>query len=97
MDKKLKAKWVKALRSGKYVQASPAKSWFEDGRHCCLGVLGEVACPDILRSEGLLSPEFDRLGVPQAMRSELIRMNDGKGDHRAHTFAEIADYIEVNL
>lgn len=40
MDKKIKTKWLKALRSGKYKQA---KGYLFDGEgHCCLGVLCRV-------------------------------------------------------
>jgi len=40
MDSSLKQKWVRALRSGKYFQASGALRT-EDG-YCCLGVLCDV-------------------------------------------------------
>lgn len=44
MDEKLKARWVKALRSGKYNQGNfklrQVKS--NEVRHCCLGVLCEI-------------------------------------------------------
>lgn len=40
MDSNLKQKWVRALRSGKYFQASGALRT-EDG-YCCLGVLCDV-------------------------------------------------------
>lgn len=40
MDSSLKQKWVRALRSGKYTQASGALRT-EDG-FCCLGVLCDV-------------------------------------------------------
>lgn len=40
MDKKLKARWVKALRSGKYRQC---RSYLTDaGGYCCLGVLQKI-------------------------------------------------------
>jgi len=40
MDSSLKQKWVRALRSGKYIQTSGALRT-EDG-YCCLGVLCDV-------------------------------------------------------
>lgn len=41
MDKKLKANWVKALRSGKYQQC---RTQLTNGSgYCCLGVLAAVA------------------------------------------------------
>lgn len=39
MDKKLKAKWVKALRSDQFTQLTPAHAYESEGKHCCLGVL----------------------------------------------------------
>lgn len=46
MDPELKAKWVAALRSGKYEQTTGAlcRIGADDGklRYCCLGVLMEV-------------------------------------------------------
>ena len=40
MDKKLKAKWVKALRSGRYKQTNGC---LKDSRgYCCLGVLANI-------------------------------------------------------
>lgn len=44
MDKKTKAKWLKALRSGKYEQGRGRLQRVEDGsrQYCCLGVLCEV-------------------------------------------------------
>ena len=44
MDSSLKQKWVRALRSGKYEQATGALR-NEDG-FCCLGVLCDVYDPD---------------------------------------------------
>jgi hypothetical protein len=43
MDKKLKAKWVKALRSGKYAQGQTVMFNDNTGAYCCLGVLCEVS------------------------------------------------------
>lgn len=41
MNKILKAKWIKALLSGRYEQGKG--SLVRDGRYCCLGVLCKVA------------------------------------------------------
>jgi len=42
MDADLKAKWVKALRSGEYDQARDVLHDRENGGFCCLGVLCKV-------------------------------------------------------
>lgn len=47
MNKKIKARWVKALRSGKYEQGRSSLKIIEaDGSksYCCLGVLCELYC-----------------------------------------------------
>jgi hypothetical protein len=44
MDDKLKKRWIKALRSGKYKQGSGRLQ--EDGKFCCLGVLCELMPKD---------------------------------------------------
>jgi hypothetical protein len=49
MNKRIKAQWIKALRSGDYVQGRGALR-SEDNRYCCLGVLCELAV-----SAGVLS------------------------------------------
>ena len=99
MDKELKAKWVKALRSGEYKQG--ANFLFFEGAYCCWGVLRHIANPNDNRSGGnnrFLSDEqikeygFDR----HYDTSRLERMNDGVGMFQ-HSFVEIADYIEKNL
>lgn len=41
MNPEVKAKWVAALRSGKYQQASGTLN--DEGRFCCLGVLCEIS------------------------------------------------------
>lgn len=42
MDAELKAKWVSALRSGDYSQASGELHDRQNGGYCCLGVLCKV-------------------------------------------------------
>lgn len=46
MDKKLKDKWVKALRSGNYKQGKNKLRSLEDNCFCCLGVLCDVIDPE---------------------------------------------------
>lgn len=56
MDKKLKAKWVKALRSGKYPQSTGYLYDAFGGGYCCLGVLCKV--------KGAKRDEISGLGYP---------------------------------
>ena len=41
MDKKIKTRWLKALRSGKYKQGKQTLRT-KDGEYCCLGVLCDL-------------------------------------------------------
>lgn len=107
MDAKLKADWVKALRSGEYRQA---RGVLQDktGALCCLGVLCKVAGLDI-REDGrgvvgadestntaMYTPIFDMLGG-HSKSHPLSTRNDGASGFHKHTFPEIADYIESYL
>lgn len=90
-NKELKAKWVAALRSGEYKQLTPGGSfWRNDGRHCCIGVLGEL-----LGEQQAMDTHNFRRSCPlsESETDALVGMNDRDGK----TFAEIADYIEANL
>jgi hypothetical protein len=98
MDAELKAKWVKALRSGEFLQG---KTFLESGgRYCCLGVLCRVqgatfAEPEFGGGSDRLMTAFlpERFGGNLGGRSEaLADMNDS-----GSSFAEIADYIEREL
>jgi hypothetical protein len=91
MDQELKAKWVEALRSGKYEQG--VIHFESGGRFCCLGVLCTV------RGLPTTTPGFignNWKGVDDVVDGEMQRtlwkMNDG-----GTPFPEIADYIEKNL
>ncbi len=58
MNAEIKARWLDALKSGKYKRGTGFLSY--DGRHCCLGVLCELAVEDgIITKTGLRGPTFD--------------------------------------
>lgn len=107
MDKKLKTKWLKALRSGKYRQGG---CYLKNGRKfCCLGVLADIQgakwhsnsltyteVPEIKNinpgwQHDMLTPR-EAGGLRTSVMKTLATMNDdGK------TFKEIADYIEKRI
>jgi hypothetical protein len=96
MDAALKAKWVEALRNGKFKQARKAllqTSLAGGASYCCIGV-GYVAC---IRNTITFGDDTyhaaAELGLPADVTEDLIEMNDKKGK----SFPEIADYIEKNL
>lgn len=113
MDKKVKVKWLKALRSGRYKQT---RQKLYDGKgYCCLGVLCRVVGA---KSAGLdmfgdrnfyWDGEVETAELPPSLRKHLkitpkqmaalITLNDGIGEGGvdARTFKQIADHIEAKL
>jgi len=103
MDKALRDKWVKALRSGRYRQGkwnlrSDGPS-IADSRFCCLGVLAQVAKRD----------KWKRANDNWYIRGELAYLPDGyldwdtqsqlsfMNDLEQSDFSKIADWIEENI
>lgn len=109
MKADLKAKWIDALRSGKYEQGRGAL--LNDGKYCCLGVLCEVVGLEIIATNKLAGDMFPdnsyrRIeGIIGVDVSVLTRRNDGddstfRDDEQAiepHTFEALANFIEANI
>jgi hypothetical protein len=84
MDKALKKKWVKALRSGRYPQTSgalciPKGEATDFGRpagYCCLGVLGKVARTKSADNGYLQDAESKSLLLPYPIQRQLAKLND---------------------
>ena len=108
MNKEIKDKWVKALRSGEYKQGRLYLQ--RDNLFCCLGVLCKVLdVPNIVSDYKHntiafnFGNEYSHVGLPTTFRQNielsaieegvLINMNDKLGKN----FSQIADYIEENL
>ena len=99
MDPETKARWVEALRSGKYTQTTRC---LRDGTgFCCIGVLADVVGVEWEKQvwqdgEAFFEMGGDEpvraVGVPVPTQAALVAMND-----HGKSFAEIADYIEANL
>lgn len=103
MNSRIKKLWLRALRSRKYKQGKgQLKLGRKDPRHCCLGVLCEIA-----KAEGVIRtydggrgglPEKVRewadlySGLPYARGLGLHTMNDS-----GSSFKAIADRIEQYL
>lgn len=106
LNKKLKHKWLKALRSGKYEQG---QGFLErDNKFCCLGVLCDIMklqriekgiskttfCYKETASTSALPGAFaEEIGMSHSMQEKLWTMNDTEGK----SFKEIAKYISRNL
>ena len=102
MDKKLKAKWLRALRSGKIKQGRGALIDGK-GRMCCIGVLGRVVGIDdetllersaYLRGTGL--EKIDACNIDRFL-DPLAVLNDGNKEKRPQSFKQIAKYIEKEI
>lgn len=108
MNKELKEKWIKALRSGKFKQG---RSFLNaNDKYCCLGVLCEIH-PEIEKNRddainngylfyygnkqmrSVLNSAFRKeVGIDDNQQSTLISMNDS-----GYTFNQIADWIEDKI
>lgn len=113
MDPAFKAKWVEALRSGKFRQGDGALARLKNKRYeyCCLGVACAIQ-PTIERTqqaqEGVYeSVTYGLFDGEQYYLSEAQRKAIGLDYHAGQalatmnddgaTFAQIADWIEANL
>lgn len=108
MPKKLKARWLEALRSGKYKQGIEEMYDPKTKAFCCLGVLEHVALggkveviPFTDRRKtpcycATPSKEFrERFGCEFDITS-LVEMNDGVFT-KQRNFEQIADWIDKNI
>lgn len=105
----LKARWVDALRSGKYQQGRGwlRASWDSDGihRYCCIGVLCDVVDPKGWQeNEGgvIRTHTGNNSTIPISVQAKTGLMRDRFGplyvmNDSGKSFAEIAEYIEANL
>ena len=94
LDKKLKARWVKALRSGRYKQG---KGYLQDkdGKNCCLGVLCRISrikeeMDHLKIGGGFLFAGAKNFGLRSHVQSILAELNDND----VSSFEAIADFIE---
>ena len=91
MDKKLKAKWVKALRSGRYKQGRVYM--YNDGRYCCLGVLACVMGHNPAK-EGQDRYDLALESLGNEPMYALIGLND---DLERPPFEVIAGFVDATL
>lgn len=109
MPKRLKNRWLKALRSGEYGQL---KGRLTDGkgRFCCLGVLEHVASGgscEAVKDDFVMMPSaefYDKYGIKSGVAAthSLMNQNDGKfsdmkGRRISRKFPAIANWIERNV
>jgi len=103
MKASIKARWVKALRSGEYKQGRGSLK--SATGYCCLGVLASIVDPDMTTwdgREGAFASHGDArqiklIGqeIAPTVIAKLTTMNDGSSNTiRARTFKAIASWIE---
>jgi hypothetical protein len=105
MNPELKARWLKALRSGTYLQGQ--KALHKESKFCCLGVLCDLGLPEKWEPsdwdsdyyihpwgnphDELLSKEISyEIKLGNALQRRLADMND-----QGKSFIEIAEVIEA--
>lgn len=99
MNKEIKEKWLEALRSGEYKQGREHLR-DESNQFCCLGVLCDIVDPkgwtDAFSFRGSSgeprTEDCEELEITEFV-TDLVNMNDADEE----SFAQIADWIEVNL
>jgi hypothetical protein len=108
MHSEMKAKWIEALRSGKYEQGF-AQLKTNDNKYCCLGVLCDLDEETSWGTSTLMPGTFNEMNVnaymnqinflPEKLRTKYEIM---AGDEKVlielndggFSFEKIADYIE---
>lgn len=99
MDKRIKKKWVTALRSGKYKQGRGQLYDRATGKYCVLGVLAKQLKLPVGRGVTAGPTQtYDALDEILGYRvvNWLVARNDGRGT-RPKSFKWLANCIEKNL
>jgi len=105
LDKKVKHKWLKALRSGKYEQGQGALCRKEEvwdskrsrykmnKKYCCLGVACAIGITQPAREDGTRSGGYvSNRFLTSETQKDLANMNDN-----GVSFKKIAQWISKNL
>lgn len=97
MDKKIKKRWVAALRSGKYKQGRGHLRKGKDRRsatYCCLGVLCDIATDKPWRKRNR-DPE-DLLWRNLGNRGNCYTLSDSFKDKAGLSTVEVGKLIDMN-
>lgn len=92
MQSEIKAKWVEALRSGKYKQALQVLRDTDEGAYCCLGVLCDIIDSSRWDSDGYyLGTDSDEETEYEDMPPESILEVSGLRHDQAEKLASMND------
>lgn len=111
MIRKLKAKWIKALRGGQYRQGTWSLVDSSGEKFCCLGVLADIQGCEWMPDKGdlgMVPIRKDGRGIVNGSDDMLPTRRAGGLSKDAQeklaqmnddgaSFKEIADHIEANL
>jgi len=93
LTKKLKQKWIEALKSGDYIQGKGFL--YMNNTYCCLGVLRKIARIQTT-SDYLLSDYKEDSCIRGLSTDEQNKLAD-MNDNQSKNFNDIAKYIEENI
>lgn len=92
MNQEIKAKWVEALRSGRYKQGRGVLR--QGNEFCCLGVLADIMDGTVPLGQAFINPALcHRADLDPNDQDQLVALNDSERE----PFDVIADYIERTL
>lgn len=97
MKQKIKEKWIDALRSGEYQQGTGyLKVIHENGdiKHCCLGVLCELAIKDNL---DLSTTETERVWESDLITATSFNGEEEYPPEEMDDWAELPDFLVLEL
>jgi len=112
MNKELKEKWLKALRSGEYKQGNMRlrRNDEQGDLYCCLGVYADCLVKEGIGSWKIIEGSWayvhpDHKESTKDITELRVEIMDRENQNKAmimndagnRSFTEIADYFEVNL
>lgn len=109
MEKALKAKWIEALRSGKYEQAQRVLRRHDGSAYCCLGVLcdvsgqGEWADDDFITQQSNGKPVVSLQTSTVFQHAEMFGLEESakrylmNANDTGTSFPAIADWIAIHV
>ena len=99
LPKAFKNKWIKALKSGKYIQGYGELYNKNTDTYCCLGVACDIVnCKSNSKSIIVTnSPKIPKILKGTSQGNKLVKKLVDMNDYSQKSFEEIAKWIEKNL